>query len=166
MADSKQTVVTQQQVTSDDADDSVADTKKPGIDTHKAVADTNNASVATQKAGVDTHKAVAETTTVEAKRAGDTQNWSDVYVPADKLSTWSRESLLKLAIHLMEAREKRRQRHFEYSKTAKRKACNRRCYYVSKDTYHPEYNPTGTHEKKWRRSYAPLVKPDNEIQQP
>jgi hypothetical protein len=93
----------------------------------------------------------------------DTKRMFNAYVPADKLATWTPERLLELCIHFMEARETRRQQSCKNSRTAKRKAGKHRYYYKVTDTYHPEHNPTGTHEKRWKRADASLEQPDTGV---
>lgn len=70
----------------------------------------------------------------------------------DVVKRWSPETLWKLALRHLRGEEKRREWNRAYSKTAKGRLRQKRYYYVKNDIYHPQLNPDGTHEKRWKRA--------------
>ena len=72
-------------------------------------------------------------------------------VSIDVLKGWPREKLLEFALWHMHAAEKRREFDRKYSVSARGRERQRRYYFASRDIYHPQLNPTGAQEKRWKR---------------
>ena len=82
-------------------------------------------------------------------------------VSIDVLKRWPREKLLEFALWHMHEAEKRREFDRKYSVSARGRERQRRYYFASRDIYHPQLNPTGAQEKRWKRPSDKPQKPDD-----
>ena len=82
--------------------------------------------------------------------------------PLEQVQHWAAEYL--------KAQEHKREKDRKYCASEKSKTRYRKYYFTSKDIYHPQLNPGGTHEKKWKREHGehhviPLLKEQSRASQ-
>jgi hypothetical protein len=70
----------------------------------------------------------------------------------DRVKAMPLEEAQRWAAAYLETQEQKREGDRRYAKTDKSKARHRRYYFTRNDIYHPQLNPRGTHEKRWKRA--------------
>ena len=70
----------------------------------------------------------------------------------DRVKAMPLQQAQRCAAAHLETQEQKQKGDRRYAKTRKSKARHRRYYFTRNDIYHPQLNPRGTHEKRWKRN--------------
>jgi hypothetical protein len=82
----------------------------------------------------------------------------------DFIKQWPHDVLLAFVLCHERAEEKRRECNRKYSASANGRKRQRRYYFSSRDIYHPQVNPAGLHEKRWKRPPVSAAAPVPDVQ--